>query len=297
MNIQGIFAPVATPFDEREEIDLGAFRANMARWMKTRMRGVVVLGSNGEAPLLTEDEGVRLVAAAREQVPPDRVLIAGAGEESTRATIVGSRRLATAGADAVLVRTPGYFKTQLTQDVFIRHFQAVGDASPVPVIIYNAAPFTGVNMLPASVARLAEHPNIIGIKETSPDVAQVAEHVAMTPADFQVVVGSLPTLYASLCVGAVGGIVAGANVVPELCVRLFDLVRQNQHTEALALQRRLAPFAKAVTTTYGPGGLKAAMDLVGFAGGKPRAPLPPATPQAVEVIRALLADLKRWQDP
>jgi 4-hydroxy-2-oxoglutarate aldolase len=293
MNIQGIFAPVATPFDEREEIDLGAFEANMARWMKTGMRGVVVLGSNGEAPLLTEDEGVRLVAAAREQVPPDRVLIAGAGEESTRATIVGSRRLAAAGADAVLVRTPGYFKTQLTQDVFIRHFQAVGDESPVPVIIYNAAPFTGVNMVPASVARLAEHPNIIGIKETSPDVAQVAEHVAVTPADFQVVVGSLPTLYASLCVGAVGGIVAGANVVPELCVRLFDLVRQSQHSEALALQRRLTPFAKAVTTTYGPGGLKAAMDLAGFAGGKPRAPLPPATPQAVALIRELLADLKR----
>ncbi len=291
MNIHGIFPPITTPFDDRDEIDLAGLRSNLARWMATRVAGVVVLGSNGEAPLLSEDESVRMVAAAREIVPRERVLIAGAGEESTRATIAGARRLAAAGADAVLVRTPGYFKTQLTQDVFIRHFTAVADASPVPVIMYNAAPFTGVNLLPPAVARLAEHPNIIGIKETSPDIAQVTEFVAVVPAGFQVVVGSLPTLYASLCVGAVGGIVAGANVVPDLCVQLLELVQQRRHAEALALQRRLTPFARAVTATYGPGGLKAAMDLAGYVGGKPRAPLPPATPQAVEAIRKLLADL------
>jgi 4-hydroxy-2-oxoglutarate aldolase len=291
MNIHGIFPPITTPFTEQDEIDLAALESNLARLMATRVTGVVVLGSNGEAPLLSDDEGVRLVAAARDAVPRDRVLIAGAGEESTRATIAGARRLAAAGADAVLVRTPGYFKTQLTQDVFVRHFTAVADASPVPVIMYNAAPFTGVNLLPPAVARLAEHPNIIGIKETSPDIAQVTEFVTVAPAGFQVVVGSLPTLYASLCVGAVGGIVAGANVVPDLCVQLYELVQQRRHAEALALQRRLTPFARAVTATYGPGGLKAAMDMAGYVGGKPRAPLPPATPQAIEAIRKLLADL------
>ncbi len=291
MNIHGIFPPITTPFDDHDEIDLAGLRSNLKRWMATRVAGVVVLGSNGEAPLLSEDEGVRMVEAAREIVPRDRVLIAGAGEESTRATIAGTQRLAAAGADAVLVRTPGYFKTQLTQDVFVRHFTAVADASPVPVIMYNAAPFTGVNLLPPAVARLAEHPNIIGIKETSPDIAQVTEFVTVAPAGFQVVVGSLPTLFASLCVGAVGGIVAGANVVPDLCVQLFELVQQRRHAEALALQRRLTPFARAVTATYGPGGLKAAMDLAGYVGGKPRAPLPPATPQAIEAIRKLLADL------
>ena len=216
MNIHGIFPPVTTPFDDQDSIDLAAFKANLSRLLRSGIRGVVVLGSNGEAPMLGEDEGVRLVAAAREVVPRDRLLIAGAGEESTPATIAGARRLAGAGADAVLVRTPAYFKTQLTQDVFVRHFTAVADASPVPVIMYNAAPFTGVSLLPPAVARLAEHRNIVGIKETSPDIAQVTEFVSVTPPDFQVVVGSLPTLYASLCVGAVGGIVAGANVVPDL---------------------------------------------------------------------------------
>jgi 4-hydroxy-2-oxoglutarate aldolase len=291
MNISGIFPPVATPFDDREEIDLAAFTFNVARLMKTGIAGVVVLGSNGEAPLLSEDEGYRLVAAARPLVPRTRLLIAGAGEESTRATIAGARRFAAAGADAVLVRTPAYFKTQLTQDVFVAHFTAVAEASPVPVILYNAAPFTGVNLLPPAVVRLAGHPNIIGIKETAPDIAQVTDFVAKTGPDFQVVVGSLPTLFASLCVGAVGGIVAAANVVPDLCVELFDLVQQHRHAEALALQRRITPFARSVTGVFGVGGLKAAMELTGYVGGKPRAPLPPATPQAIETMRKQLAEL------
>jgi 4-hydroxy-2-oxoglutarate aldolase len=291
MKISGIFPPITTPFDDRDEIDLVALAANVTRYMKTRLSGVVVLGSNGEAPMLTEDEGLRMVAAARTLVPRDRVLIAGAGEESTRATVASARALAAAGADAVLVRTPAYFKTQLTQDVLIRHFTAVADASPIPVIMYNATPFTGVSLLPPAVARLAEHPNIIGIKETMPDIAQVTELVAVTPPGFQVVVGSLPTLYASLCVGAVGGIVAGANVVPDLCVQLYDLVQQKRFAEALTLQRRLTPLARSVTAVYGPGGLKAAMDLAGFVGGNPRAPLPAASPQATDVIRKQLADL------
>lgn len=291
MNISGIFPPITTPFDDRDEIDLAALAANVGRYMKTRLSGVVVLGSNGEAPMLTEDEGFRMVAAARQVVPRDRVLIAGAGEESTRATVTSARGLAAAGADAILVRTPAYFKTQLTQDVLIRHFTAVADASPIPVIMYNATPFTGVSLLPPAVARLAEHPNIIGIKETMPDIAQVTELVAVTPAGFQVVVGSLPTLFASLCVGAVGGIVAGANVIPDLCVQLYDLVQQKKFAEALALQRRLTPLARSVTAVYGPGGLKAAMDLAGYVGGRPRAPLPPASPQAMDVIRKQLTDL------
>ncbi|MBE3134545.1 MAG: dihydrodipicolinate synthase family protein [Acidobacteria bacterium] len=291
MNISGIFPPITTPFDDRDEIDLAALAANVGRYMKTRLSGVVVLGSNGEAPMLTEDEGFRMVAAARQVVPRDRVLIAGAGEESTRATVTSARGLAAAGADAILVRTPAYFKTQLTQDVLIRHFTAVADASPIPVIMYNATPFTGVSLLPPAVARLAEHPNIIGIKETMPDIAQVTELVAVTPAGFQVVVGSLPTLFASLCVGAVGGIVAGANVIPDLCVQLYDLVQQKKFPEALALQRRLTPLARSVTAVYGPGGLKAAMDLAGYVGGRPRAPLPPASPQAMDVIRKQLTDL------
>ncbi len=291
MDLHGVFPPVTTPF-QGGEIDFRAFGENLKRYMTTRLAGVVVLGSNGEAPYVGDEEAQRLIAAAREHVPADRRLIAGAGAESTRETIAAVKRAADAGADVVLVRTPSYYKSQMTADVFIRHFSAVGDASPVPVLLYDAPAFTGVTLPVAAVTKLAEHPNIIGLKESAPDIALVADFVANTPRDFQVLVGSAPTLYASLCVGAIGGIVALACVTPDLCVRLVELVRERRHDEALTLQRQITPLARSVTSAYGIGGLKAALDLAGYVGGLPRAPLGPASAQAVEVIRTQLAALQ-----
>jgi len=294
MDLHGIFPPITTPFD-REEIDFTALEHNLQRYMATPVHGVVVLGSNGESPHLNEEEASRLVAAVREQVPSDRHLIAGAGCESTRETIAAVARAAAAGADVVLVRTPGYYKTQMTSEVFIRHYTAVADASRVPVLLYDAPMFTGVTLPVAAVVKLAEHPNIIGLKESAPDVALVADFVATTPPGFQVLVGSAPTLYASLCVGAKGGIVALACVTPDLCVRLLTLVDEGRHAEALELQRQLTPLARAVTSTYGVGGLKAALDLAGYIGGDPRRPLGPVSAQGVEIIRTQLSALQALQ--
>jgi 4-hydroxy-2-oxoglutarate aldolase len=291
MDLHGIFPPVTTPF-QNDEIDFPALRRNLQCYTTTRIRGVVMLGSNGEAPYLTDDEAYRVVAVARELVPATRPLIAGAGCESTPATIAAVARAADAGADVVLVRTPAYYKSQMTADVFIRHFTAVADASRVPVLLYDAPMFTGVTLPVAAVARLAEHPNIIGVKESAPDIALVADFVANTPRDFQVLVGSAPTLYPSLCVGAIGGIVALACVVPDLCVRLLTLVLEGRHDEAVLLQRQLTPLARSVTAVYGVGGLKVALDLAGYVGGHPRAPLGPASPQATDAIRAQFAALQ-----
>jgi 4-hydroxy-2-oxoglutarate aldolase len=290
MNLHGIFPPITTPFD-RDDIDFQALRHNVQRWMATRIHGVVVLGSNGEAPYLNEEEAARVVATVREHVPADRHLIAGAGCESTRETIAAVARAVKAGADVVLVRTPGYYKSQMTAEVFVRHYTAVADASKVPVLLYDAPMFTGVTLPVAAVVKLAEHPNIIGLKESAPDVALVADFVAMTPPGFQVLVGSAPTLYASLCVGATGGIVALACVTPDLVVRLLTLVDEGRHAEALELQRQLTPLARTVTSTYGVGGLKAALSLAGYLGGEPRQPLGAASPQAVELIRTQLSAL------
>jgi len=292
VNLDGIFAPIATPFRD-DELDAGALGANVAKWMTTRLAGILVLGSNGEAPMLDADESYRAACTAREHVPSGRTLIVGAGEESTHATIAAVRRAAQAGADVVLVRTPCYFKTQLTSDVFVRHFTEVADASPVPVLPYNVPAFTGVRLAPEAVARLAEHPNVPGVKDSSGDLAQVGDLVATTPPGFAVLVGSAPTLYASLAVGARGGIVAVACVVPDLCARLHDLARERRHEDALALQRRLTPLARSVTSVYGVAGLKAALDLAGYAGGAPRRPLAPAGPAVVETLRAQLAALQR----
>ena len=285
MNLHGVFPPIPTPFKD-DAIDTAALRRNIEKWMKTRLAGLLLLGSNGEAPYVDQDEAERLIRAAREVVPRDRTLIVGAGEESTRVTIAAVRRAAAAGADIVLVRTPSYFKSQMTTEVFVRHFTAVADASPVPVLPYNVPVFTGVKMAAEAVARLASHPNIPGVKDSSGDLAQIADLVALTPRGFNVLVGSAPTLYASLCVGAIGGIVAVACVAPDLVVELYELARAGRHAEAVVLQRRITPLAKSVTSVYGVAGLKAALDLAGYEGGAPRLPLAPAGPQVIETIRA-----------
>ena len=287
MLLASVFPPMATPFRD-DRVDARAIAANVERWVRTGVGGVVALGSNGEAPLLDEEESDAVIGAARAALPRQATLIAGTGREATRATVAASQRAAALGADAVLVRTPSYFKGRMTSEAFVTHYTAVADACPVPVLLYNYPAVTGVNLPPDTVARLAEHPNIAGVKETGSDAAQVAAYVDGVPSGFAVIAGSAPTFYASLVLGAQGGILAAACVVPELCVALFRAFREGRHEEARGLQRRLTPLAKLVTTVHGVPGLKAAMDVAGYAGGAPRAPLGPASPAAVEQIRAEL---------
>lgn len=291
MNLAGIFPPVATPFTPGGELDLGALRFNVDRWAATGLCGLVLLGTNGESALVDDDEADRVVEAARDRLPRDRELIVGTGRESTRATIAASRRAAAAGATAVLVRAPSFFKGQMDTAAFLRHYTAVADASPVPVVLYNFPQAFGVNLSIPAIVRLAEHPNIAGMKESSGDIGQIADEVSQTPDRFLVVVGSAPTLYASLCVGAIGGVVALANVMPDLCVRLYELTTSGRAAEALHLQRALTPLAKLVTGVHGVPGLKAAMTLAGYRGGAPRLPLAPAGDACIEEIRGAMQTL------
>jgi 4-hydroxy-2-oxoglutarate aldolase len=291
MELRGVFPPITTPFDASGALDDRALAANAARWMRTRLAGLVVLGSNGEAPFLDDEESVRAIEAARREVPHGRVLIAGTGRESTRATIAATRRAAAAGADAVLVRTPSYFKTRMTTDALVTHYLAVADAAPVPIILYNFPTVTGVNLAPAAIGRLARHGNIVGVKESAGDVDQIAQDVARTPETFRVLAGSAVVFQACLLSGAHGGVLAAACVIPDLCVDLFELVMARRHDEARTLQRRLTPLARLVTSTYGVAGLKVALDMIGYAGGAPRLPLLPAPPEAAEAIRVELAAL------
>src|SRR5882672_10940033 len=272
MNLAGVFAPIPTPFDSDDQVDTVRLRAALSRWIARPLTGFIVLGSNGEAVLMDDFEADRVIVAAREVVPSGRPFIVGTGRESTQAAIKASRRAAEHGADAVLVRTPGFFKAQMTTDAFVRHYTAVADASPVPVLLYNFTALTGVNLLPAAVARLAAHPNIIGMKESGGDVAQIGDLVSGTPDDFNVLAGTTATFYPALCVGAVGGILALACVVPGACMHLFELTRAGRHDEALALQRQLVPLARLLGATYGVPGLKAALNLLGYDLRIPRPP-------------------------
>jgi 4-hydroxy-2-oxoglutarate aldolase len=292
MNLRGVFAPIPTPFDRDGRIDLDKLGAACAHWSAGPLDGLVVLGSTGEAALLDEAESDRVLAFARDRWPSGRPFIAGTGRESTRAAIDASRRAANLGADAVLVRTPGFYKSQMATDTFVRHYTAVADASPVPVLLYNFTAVTGVNLLPAAVSTLSSHPNIVGVKESSGDIAQTTDLVAGTPDGFNVLAGSATTFYASLCVGATGGILALACVLPDACVRLFKLTRDGHHAEAGRLQHRLVPVAKLVGSQYGVPGLKAALQLAGCDAGLPRAPLAPVCEAALASLRDVLVSFE-----
>ena len=278
---------MATPFAS-DEVDVHAIANNVRRWAVSGVGGVVALGSNGEAPLLDEEESDRVIDAARAALPRGLLLIAGVGRESTRGTIAAARRAGALGADLALVRTPSYYKARMTHDALIAHYTAVADASPIPVLLYNYPAVTGVNLAPETVGALAQHPNIAGLKETGVDSAQFAAFVDAVPPAFAVMAGSAPVFYAWLCLGATGGILAVACVAPEACVRLLEHVNAGRHDAARALQRELTPLARLVTTGYGVSGLKAAMDLAGYAGGAPRAPLAPLASATTDEIRTQL---------
>src|SRR5436190_12892592 len=287
MNLCGIFAPIPTPFDQRDEVDPARLRAALARWAARALTGFVVLGSNGEAGLMDDAEADRVVAAAREAIPSGRLRIVGTGRESTRASIRAAQRAADHGADAVLVRTPSFFKSQMTGEAFVRHYTAVADASPLPVLLYNFTALTGVDLLPAAVAQLAQHPNIVGMKESGGDAARINDLVSGTPARFQVLAGTASTFYSALCVGATGGILALSCVLPEACLRVFELFRAGRPDEALSVQRQILPLARLLGT-YGVPGLKAALNLAGYDLGVPRPPLAPAPDAAVARLREAL---------
>ena len=294
MNLEGIFPPIPTPFSN-ESVDHRALAGNVARWMQTRLAGLVVLGSNGEAPLLDDTESDAAIETVRANVPRDRTLIGGVGRESTAATIAAAQRAARLGVDVVLVRTPSFYKNVMTSDAFVRYYTAVADASPVPVLLYNVSVFTGVNLLPEAVERLSAHPNIIGMKESNADLVQLADTIARTPDAFIVLAGSAPTFYHALCAGVDGAVLAISAVIPDLCVEMLELVRTHRHAEARALQRRITPLGRLLGAMHGVAGLKYALDQVGYVGGPTRPPLGTVPPDAQKQIReqlAMLADLK-----
>jgi 4-hydroxy-2-oxoglutarate aldolase len=284
----GVFTPIATPFTSNDTVDEKGLASNVKRWMTTPLTGLVVLGSNGEAPQLDDDEADRIVDIVRAGVPKDRPLIVGSGRESTKATIAATRRAAELGADAALVRTPSFFKSQMTTEVFIRHYSAVADASRIPVLLYNVTMYTAVTLPVDAIEQLSAHPNIAGIKESGNDLPYISECINRTPDDFTFLAGSATTLFQSLCAGADGAVLALAALLPDECVEMVKLVKENRIAQARELQRRLTPIARSIGGGFGISGLKAALDLLGFNGGPPRPPLRPASKQIVDTIRGQL---------
>jgi 4-hydroxy-2-oxoglutarate aldolase len=288
--LRGIFAPIPTPFRD-DEIDFAALRSNLDRWARTDLAGLVVLGSNGEFVLLSDGEKERLLEFVRANFPADRPLLAGTGCESTRDTIRLTRRAAALGSTAALVVTPSYYKGSMTDPALKRFFLDVADASTIPVMLYNMPRNTGINMSTALIIECAKHPNIVGIKDSGGNIVQIAEVIAGTGPDFAVFAGSGSFLYATAVLGGVGGTLAVANILPDMCAAIQRLAEEGRHEEARRRQLKILAANAAVTTKWGVPGLKAAMDILGWAGGPPRPPLLPIGEPSLSELRKILSEV------
>jgi len=285
----GILAPVATIFGDDGELDRAAFAANLAVYAESELDGVVLLGSNGEFATLDPHEREAVVEIGVEAIGGRRVVMAGTGAESTRRTVEQTRHAAAAGVDYALVITPHYYKTRYDRAAMVTHYQTVAEASPIPILVYVMAAYTGLDLPTSIIAELSRHPNIVGIKDSGGHAVKIADMMATVEPDFAVLAGSANSLLASLVLGATGGIVALGNIVPAACKRLQTLFEEGRLDEARALQFRLMAPNAAVTTTYGIAGLKAALGLVDLHGGRPRPPLLPLSDEERADVRSTFA--------
>ena len=290
VDLRGVFIPAVTPFlPGTGEIDLSALRENLLKWSQHPVQGIVLAGTTGEAVLLDEAERASLVRAAVEVLPQEILLTVGTGLESTRATIRLTRAVAEAGAQAVLVQPPAYYRGAMSPDALREHYRAVADASPVPVIVYQAPLRMSTLDLPTGlVAELSRHPNMAGIKDSRGKLELVGELVEQCRKGFQVLVGSGAHLYPGLEIGAAGGIVAVANVAPGASGELYRAWKSGRGSEAGRLQERVGPLHNDLVAKVGVGGVKAALDLLGYRGGDPRPPLRPLPEARKTEVREIL---------
>ncbi len=288
----GIFAPVATIFDRDDELDLEGFRQNMERYATSPLDGVVILGSNGEFPLLDEAEKLRLIAAGAEAIGGRKLVLAGTGAESTRNTIARTRRAAEIGIDYALIVTPHYYKPRYDRAAVLAHYLNVAEASPIPIIVYVIAAYTGVDPAPSLIAELSRHPNIVGLKDSGGNAPKVGEMIAESSPSFGVLAGSASFLYPALCLGAPGGILALANIAPAACKEIECRFRAGDHVAARDQQLRLLAANAAVTSQFGIPGLKVALDSVGLRGGRPRPPIAPLSGTDADRVRQTLREAR-----
>jgi len=277
VDLSGVLIPCTTPFDPvTGDVDLVGLRANFRSWLTHPIRGILVGGSTGEAVLLDEDERAAVLDGARGVIPDDRLLLAGTGAESTRATIRRCDVAAEAGADAVLVQPPAFYRGAMNDAVLLEHYRAVAKASRVPVVVYQVPlRLSTLEFSTSLLADLSRVDNIIGMKDSRGSLELVGEVVSRARDGFQFVVGSGGAFYGGLELGAVGGILAVACLAPGLSAALHRAFVAGDSAEAGRIQEVIGPVHQEIVGGMGVPGLKVAMDLLGFRGGDPRPPLQP----------------------
>lgn len=285
---RGIYAPIPTPFNRDGEIEWPSLRDNLKWWGQSSLQGLVVAGTNGEAALLDWEEKVKLFSFVREFAPAGKKVIAGTGCESAKATERLNRAATDCGADAVLVLNPSYFKGSMNDDLLKNYYFHIAENSSLPVMLYNMPRNTALNMSSKLVCALSEHPNIVGIKDSSGNIVQIGEIINNTAKDFSLFAGSANFLLPALVLGAVGGTLALANIMPEECVKIQKHFDDGDLNRAKEMQLSLLEINDAVTARWGVAGLKAALDQIGLYGGPPRLPLLALTAEEIEQLKEIM---------
>lgn len=274
-NLKGVFIPIVTPYNRRGDIDEASFCSNLRRYVKEGFSGILIAGSTGEGPYLTERERLRLVELARPLIQPPQLLLVGTGVETTRQTIHLSREAVALGADALLVLTPSYFKNRMDSAALVAHFSTIADAVRRPVLIYSIPQFTGIRMEPGTIGRLSRHGNVVGLKESSGNVQFLRDVLEKSDKGFRILAGSALIMLDAFQAGASGAVLGPANYIPDICLEIYRLYCGEQLEAAQKLQQRIIPLVEEVNVHCGIPGIKYALDLCGYRGGKPRGPLLP----------------------
>jgi 4-hydroxy-2-oxoglutarate aldolase len=291
INLKGIYPPIPTSFDDSGELALERMQENLIHLSKYSLAGFLILGSNGETVMLSQSEKIRVYEAARQVIPARMLMLAGTGGQSTRETIELTKAAEDSGADAALVLNPFYYKGLMTKDALVRHYHLVADQTDIPVIIYNMPANTGIDMTADTILAIAQHENIIGLKDSGGNLAKMGEIVGKARPGFQVLAGSAGFLFPALAVGAVGGILALANIAPQQCIEIHQLFLDGKIEIARKLQNSLIELNAMVTREQGVPALKAAMDMLSIYGGPCREPILPVSEAIKNSIADLLNDL------
>jgi len=287
MNLAGIYPPIVTPF-LKDDVAHHYLAENVEKLSKSGIKGLIVLGSNGENVYLSEEEKIDVVKTTIQSASKNMLIIVGSGCESTRETIYLTNRMAKMGAHAALIVTPFYYGSKMNDEALIKYYSTVADQVEIPILLYNVPKFTGINLSVEALSALSKHPNIIGIKDSSGNVNQLGQYLNQVNPDFNVLVGTAGALFGALTLGCKGGILALANILPKKCVEIFQLVQDGKIKEARELQLRMIPVNHAITTKYGISGLKYAMNLLGYKGGEVRSPLLATKYEEQEKIKEIL---------
>jgi 4-hydroxy-tetrahydrodipicolinate synthase len=288
MQLRGIIPPVVTPFTADHELDLPRLRSGIDFQIGRGVHGIFVLGTTGEFYGLDEAEKQAVVADAVKHVNRRRPVFAGTGAETTREVIRLTKMAEKEGADGVSVITPYFLKP--TQAELIDHFRRVAESTSLPVVLYNnPATCGGVSIEPDTAARLAEVPNVVGIKDSSGDLQNTLEIIRSTPREkFAVLNGRDTLILAALTFGAQGAIPASANIAPDLCVGIYESFVKGDFEAAKAFQSRLHPIRMAMSLGTGNGAIKEAMALLGRSAGPNRHPISPLSDEKRAKLRAIL---------